>query len=102
MTRAYLEQALERLRAAYRSRQARRAGTERTGSERLQWAWEEGPRLAAQVEGAVATFRSPAFYDGEESLAAFLVIAQALELASLPYFPARLDLLSYESASAGG
>ena len=81
-----------------RARGRERADAVRAISERLQWAWEEGPGLAAQVEAAVATFRSPAFYDGGKSLAAFLVIAQALELASLPYFPARLDLLSYEPA----
>ena len=67
--------------------------------ERLQWAREAGPGLAAQVEEAVAVFRSPAFYDGERSLAAFLVIAGALELASLPFFPASFDLLNYEPAS---
>lgn len=99
LTRAYLEQTLERLNARYRGgSRPRGQRRERAVSERLRWSWEEGPRLAAQVEGAVSAFRSPAFYDGERGLAAFLVIAQALELASLPYFPARFDLLSYEPA----
>lgn len=99
LSRAYLEEALERIQARSRSgRGPGGQGLERIGSERLRWAWEAGPRLAAQVEGAVAAFRSKPYYDGERSLAAFTVIAQALELASLPYFPARFDLLSYEPA----
>ncbi|MCX6032741.1 MAG: radical SAM protein [Chloroflexi bacterium] len=94
LTRAYLEQSIDRLNARY-PRGHRRG---RPVPERVQWAWAEGPKLAAQVEAAKAVFRSPAFYDGERSRAAFLVIAQALELVSLPYFPAQFDLLSYQPA----
>ena len=39
--------------------------------------------------------RSPAFLDGPTGLQAFLTIAQSLEVASLPFYPAALDLLSY-------
>jgi len=100
LSRAFLERSLDRLKDE-RSRGRRRgSGWDRAASERLRWALEEGPRLAAQIEEAVAVFRSPAFYDGERSLVAFLCIAGALELASLPTFPARFDLLSYEPASS--
>jgi len=101
LTRAFLEQSLDRLKENERAKGlGRGAGRDHAASERLRWAQEEGPRLAAQIEEAVAVFRSTAFYDGERSLAAFLCIAGALELASLPSFPARLDLLSYEPASS--
>lgn len=101
LSRAFLEHSLDRLRANEGiGGRGRGAGRDRAAFERLRWALEEGPRLAAQIEEAVAVFRSPAFYDGERSLAAFLCIAGALELASLPTFPARFDLLSYEPASS--
>jgi len=92
LSRAYLEQCLDRLHADY----AR--GRNRAVPEVLQWAWAEGPGLAARIEAAKAVFRTPAFYDGEKSLAAFAVMAQSLELASLPFFPAQFDLLNYQPA----
>ena len=72
---------------------------QRAVPEGIQWALAEGPALAAQIAAAKAVFRTPAFYDGEKSLAAFLVIAQSLDLASLPFYPAQLDLLNYYPAS---
>jgi anaerobic magnesium-protoporphyrin IX monomethyl ester cyclase len=91
---AYLEDTIERLRgtagcAGHRNHPAR---------EKMQWALAEGSRLAAQVESAKSVFRSPAFYDGPASLEAFMVIAESLELASLPFHPAQLDLLYYQPA----
>ncbi|MEW5720697.1 MAG: cobalamin-dependent protein, partial [Chloroflexota bacterium] len=92
LSRAYLEQTLERLRADFpRARQ-------RDLPERIKRAFAEGPALAAQVNAAKVVFRSPAFYDGEKSLAAFAVVAQSLDLASLPFHPAQLDLLNYQPA----
>jgi anaerobic magnesium-protoporphyrin IX monomethyl ester cyclase len=97
LSRTYLEQSLERLRADY----ARGRGRSRTVAlrEKIEWAFAEGPRLAGQIESAKAVFRSPAFYDGESSLEAFTVIMQSLELASLPFHPAQLDFLYYQNAS---
>jgi anaerobic magnesium-protoporphyrin IX monomethyl ester cyclase len=97
LSRTYLEQSLERLRADY----ARERGRSRTVAlrEKIEWAFAEGPRLAGQIESAKAVFRSPAFYDGESSLEAFTVIMQSLELASLPFHPAQLDFLYYQNAS---
>jgi hypothetical protein len=63
--------------------------------EQIQWALTHGPRLAAQVDAAKEVFRSPAFYDGPKSLEAFEIIVHSLELASLPFLPAQLDLLNY-------
>ena len=93
LTRTYLEQMLERLRADYpRKRNS-------ALPDKVAWAFAEGPRLAAQIDASKAVFRSPAFYDGDKSLAAFTVVMQSLELASLPYFPAQLDFLYYTPAS---
>ena len=95
LTRAYLEQSVDHLRADY----ARGRVRNRAIPERIEWALTEGPGLVAQIEAAKAVFRSPAFYDGAKSLEAFAVIAQSLELASLPFYPAQLDLLSHQPAS---
>ncbi len=101
LSRTYLEQSLEHLRADYA--RGRERGRERSRTvtlrEKIEWAFAQGPRLAAQVESAKAVFRSPAFYDGEKSLEAFSVIMQSLELASLPFYPAQLDFLYYQNAS---
>ena len=92
LSRAYLEQSIDRLRANYPRKRKRNV------PKRIQWALAEGSALAAQIEPAKAVFRSPAFYDGETSLEAFAVIAQSLTLASLPFYPAQLDLLNYQPA----
>ncbi len=93
LSRAYLEQAVERLGAEFKP--ARPGGL----PDRIRRALEQGAGLAGQVEQAKAIFRSPAFHDGEASLEAFGVIVRSLELASLPFAPAQLDLLHYVPAS---
>ncbi len=93
LSRAYLEQSLERLRVQYPHKQNRAL------PEKIEWAFAEGRTLAAQVDAAKNVFRSPAFYDGEKSLVAFTLLMQALELASLPFYPAQLDFLKYNPAS---
>jgi anaerobic magnesium-protoporphyrin IX monomethyl ester cyclase len=93
LSRAYLEQVVELLYAQF-NRMWRRGLP-----AKIQWTLEQRAGIAAQVEQAKTVFRSPTFYDGEKSLAAFGVIGRALELASLPFAPARLDLLKYEPSS---
>ena len=66
--------------------------------EQLQWAVRQGPQLISQVEKAKDVVRSTAFYDGPIGLRSFQVVAEALELASLPFYPASLHLQSYEAA----
>ena len=66
----------------------------------FQWAMAEGPALARKVEAAKVVFRGPEFYDPETSLEALLTLAQALQVASLPYYPAQLDLLRFRPAHA--
>jgi radical SAM superfamily enzyme YgiQ (UPF0313 family) len=97
LTKDYLTRTLTRLR-----QQGRRppAGSPAPPREKIAWALREGPGLAARVEDAVSVIRSPAFLDGPAGLDAFLMIGQSLELASLPFFPAVLELLSYTPAAS--
>ena len=99
LTQAHVRGALVRLRERFGP-----AGTglRRPGAmppaDRLQWAVREGPRVAAQVERAKQVIRSDAFFDGPVGLRAFRTLVDALEIASLPYYPAALHLQSYEAA----
>ncbi len=93
LSRAHLEQVIERLRTGFNKVYPRGL------PENFRQALEQKKGLAAQVEQAKAIFRSPAFYDGETSLAAFGIIGQALELASLPFTPAQLDLFKFVATS---
>lgn len=96
LTREYLTQSIARLRDLGRRRASAGASAP---PERVKWALAEGPRLAGQIEAAVAVVRSPAFLDGPTGLQAFLTIVESLEVASLPFFPAALGLLGYTSAA---
>ena len=66
--------------------------------EQILWALQEGPRLADEVQEAKQIIRSEAFFDGPVSLKAFETVIQCLEIASLPYYPASLNLQTYVSA----
>lgn len=81
----YLEQALSRLAtspAASRSR----------GRQSL---IAQGPRLVDEVAPAKAVMRDARFYDGRTSRQAFLTLVEALELASLPFAPSKLQFTSF-------
>ncbi len=67
-------------------------------ADTVAWALDQGPALAAQVAKAKDVVRSPAFYDGPIGFAHFQILADCLDIASLPYFPAYLHLQSYEAA----
>ena len=88
LTRGALDDAVARLRE-------RRPSVSGPATQVYRAALEDGPRLAAQVEGAKAVFRSPEFFDGEASLPAFLALAQSLDLVSLPFAPAEFGLTSF-------
>lgn len=101
LTREYMRGAVATLRQRYdhngRCRQPL-PGRPVPKPEVVQWALRRGPELINQVEGAKETVRSDAFFDGPLGLRAFQTIVDALEIASLPYFPASLHLQSYEAA----
>lgn len=95
LTRGYLEAALERLARDLE------AGRRRSGAaphERVAWALDHGPRIAAEVEAAKRTFRSEAFFEGPIGLAALETIVAALEVASMPFYPAALEINTYRAA----
>ena len=92
LSRSYLQQVVEHLYTQFKKVWRRDLPVH------IQQELGQRASIAAQVEQAKAVFRSPAFYDGEKSRTAFGVIGRALELASMPFAPARLDLLKYEPA----
>ncbi|MBN1934168.1 MAG: radical SAM protein [Anaerolineae bacterium] len=92
LSRMHLENVLERLRRADRS--ARRV---LLPAEIVAWASEAGPSLASQVAEAKGVLRGEAFFEGEASLQAFEVVADALALASLPFYPASFELTRFVS-----
>lgn len=101
LTQTFIVNSVERLRADYGA-DARRHPTDRQGlpkREHVLWALREGERIAREVEDAKRILKSERFFDGETSLPAFETIIQALEIASLPFFPASLTLQTYISAS---
>lgn len=97
LTQKYLQQAIALVHERFVGAAAR-VDSAAPPLERVRWALREGPRLAAQVERATSVIRSSAFYDGPIGLNAFKIVVDALELASLPFFPAALHLQSYEAA----
>jgi hypothetical protein len=96
LTRRYVEGALARLRRDYGShgdhRPERRLVAPR---DMVAWALARGPRVATRVEQAKRTIRSAAFFDGPIGREAIETIADALQIASLPFFPAALELSTY-------
>jgi hypothetical protein len=101
LTQRYIKQSLNRLRQIYTPHGALRPnqkGRQAAQPQAVQWALAQGPKLAAQVEAAKNTIRSDAFFDGPVGLAAFQILVQCLEIASLPFYPANLHLQSYQSA----
>ncbi len=99
LTRKYMKGAIAQLKQDYglnaSKKPSRRAYPSR---QQVQWALHEGPQLAEEVQQAKQTIRSAAFFDGGVSLDAFEVVIKCLEIASLPFFPASLNLQSYVSA----
>ncbi|HEY63851.1 MAG TPA: radical SAM protein [Caldilineae bacterium] len=99
LTREHIEQVLARLREDYGPHAQRRPHRPALPERRVvQWALTRGPELAAQVEEAKATIRGEAFFDGSTGSRAFQIIEHALQIASLPFYPASLDLEGYASA----
>ncbi len=98
LTRDYMQQAVQQVRQVYGSGRTRTNRGSQPAAELVQWAMQSGPRLAMQVEQAKAVMRSDAFFDGPVGLRNFRIIAECLEIASLPFFPASLHLQSYEAA----
>jgi anaerobic magnesium-protoporphyrin IX monomethyl ester cyclase len=99
LTRKHLQRSLDRLREQYGPRGDRTPKRHAIAPrDQIAWALAEGPRLIERVERAKQTLRSPAFFDGPLGLEAITTVAEALQLASLPFYPAALELSTYKSA----
>jgi anaerobic magnesium-protoporphyrin IX monomethyl ester cyclase len=99
LTRRYMKDAIARLRKDYGPNVTRQPPKRmHPPRERILWALNEGPHLANKVQKAKQVIRSDAFFDGPTSLNSFEVLIRCLEIASLPYYPASLNLQSYISA----
>ncbi len=104
LTRGHLRKLFAQLRQQYqpdgRPRDVSRStpNKQHPAPARIQWAFREGANVAEEVEAAKATVCSDDFFDGPVGLAAFKTVVDALEMASLPFYPANLHLQSYEAA----
>lgn len=100
LTREYVVDTLARLRDIYGADVSRQPSNRRAipKREQIQWALREGPSLANDVKRAKRVMRSEDFFDGEKSLGAFETVIKCLEIASLPFYPATLNLQTYISA----
>lgn len=99
LTRDYMRGAVNRVQARFAGRtNGRQPSRNAPAADHVRWALREGPRIAARVEQAKSVMRSEAFFDGPMGMDAFKTVIDALEIASLPYYPAALHLQSYEAA----
>jgi radical SAM superfamily enzyme YgiQ (UPF0313 family) len=99
LTRDYMVKTLSKLREDYGADVSRHPSGRRAIPQRdhVQWALAEGPRLANDVQHAKRMMRSEEFF-GDKGLEAFQTVIQCLEIASLPFYPASLNLQTYISA----
>jgi anaerobic magnesium-protoporphyrin IX monomethyl ester cyclase len=99
LSRRYLERSLSQLRRDYGARADRRPQRVAAAPrQQVEWALKHGPQIAAEIERAKRIMRSPAFFDGPIGRDAIELIDKALQIASLPFFPAGLEISSYRSA----
>ena len=100
LTQNYLEKSIAKLKTLF-GEKADKPPKDRIlpAREKVLWAFKEGPQLAKNVEAAKNTIRSTRFFDGPVGKKAFEIVIEALELASLPYYPANLNLQSYTAAA---
>ena len=93
LSRQYLQVSLNQI----KDQQAALARKGQPVSDRLQWAVENGARVAEQVETAKQIIRSHEFYNEQASLDAFLALTQGLEIASLPFAPTSFELTTFQT-----
>ncbi len=99
LSRSTIEQSVDRAQRQFGSKLAPDYDARRLPDPKLvQWVLSDGPALAERVEPAKAVMRGPGFYDPQASLDAFLVLAQCLQIASLPFHPANIEFTSFRSA----
>lgn len=99
LTRKALRQALDRIQQRFGTPAGKRPthGSQPDAGQ-IQQAIKRGKAIAESVEAAKAILRSPDFYEPARSEPAFDTIHAALELYSLAYYPARLELTGFTPA----
>ena len=98
LTEDHLTNCIELVKNRFGSRASSRSQGPVPSPQQVAWAIQNGPHLAGQIEKAKDVIRSHAFYDGPIGYANFQILAQCLDLVSLPFFPAALHLQGYEAA----
>jgi hypothetical protein len=98
LRRDALLQAVDLLYRRFKAPQGRPQRGPSPPPDQVEWALRNGPLLAEEIEQAVGGMRSEAFFDGPIGLRLFQTVVQALEVLSLPFFPAYLNLQTYVAA----
>ena len=100
LTRDFIQDSITRLRHERGPRASRRSKRPASPPPKMrQWALDQGPALAEQIDGAMDVIRGDAFFDGPTGVRAFLTTTQCLQVASLPFYPAALELSTYIPAA---
>jgi anaerobic magnesium-protoporphyrin IX monomethyl ester cyclase len=95
----YLEQAANHLRRDYGAR-GKRVPSHKIAApaDHVAWALSNAQRLIGGVDRAKHIMRSNGFFEPDLGRQAIETVADALALASLPYYPAALEISSYHPA----
>lgn len=99
LTSAHLRSVVRQMRREERrvAQKGLRPELERENLELVSWAREHGPSLAERIDQAMTVLRGPRFFEPESGRDAVLTVADALLLASVPFFPALLDISGHHS-----
>jgi anaerobic magnesium-protoporphyrin IX monomethyl ester cyclase len=99
LTGDFIRDSVARLRHEHRPRAKRRGRGRATVPPNMRdWALTQGPELAEQIDGAMDVIRGDAFFHGPSGVRAFVTMVQSLQVASLPFYPAALELSTYSPA----
>jgi anaerobic magnesium-protoporphyrin IX monomethyl ester cyclase len=96
---AHLRSILRQMRREERrvARKGLSADLEEENLALVSWAREQGSALVDRIDEAKAVLRGPRFFEPEVSREAVFVVEDALRLASVPFFPASLEIGGYRS-----
>ncbi|MFN2131091.1 MAG: B12-binding domain-containing radical SAM protein [Anaerolineae bacterium] len=99
LSSAHLRSVLRQMRREERrvARKGLSTDLEKENLRLVAWAREQGAALVERIDEAKAVLRGPRFFEPEVSREAVFVMEDALRLASLPYFPASLEITAYRS-----
>jgi len=100
LTQPYMQRAASQLRRIYGPDGTRKPQDQKAAPrQQVQWALNHCSTVATKVESAKEVIRSEAFFDGPIGRSAFETVMDCLEIASLPFYPASLELQNYTAAA---